>query len=122
MLQEIIVGERISIHEKVVTAASEDSSTLLYLESEELLEKIWVDTSRYTIDKILLKDKLFKQDMSVTFDGYNYSSSKPVSYKRNITMNRDTKTARLSMEVMRINFNEELSFPFEINEKYKRVE
>lgn len=122
MLQEIIAGQKISIDEKASTAGKEDSSTVLYLESDKLLEKIWVDTPHYTINKILLKDKLLKQDMTITFEAYNYSETKPFSYKRNILVNRDASTLKLSMEFTKVNFDGELTYPFEVNEKYKRVE
>ena len=122
MLQEIIVGEKISIDEKASMVGKEDSSTVLYFESDKLLEKIWVDTAHYTIHKILLKDKLLKQDMTITFEAYNYSEAKPFSYKRNILINRDASTLKLSMEFTKVNFDEELTYPFEVSEKYKRVE
>lgn len=122
MLQEIIAGGKISIDEKVAMISNEDSSSLLYLESDKLLEKIWVDTSHYTICKILLKDKLLKQDMTISFEAYNYSEAKPFSYKRSILINRDTRTAKLDIEFLKINFDGELTYPFDVSEKYKRVE
>ena len=122
MLEEIIAGGKISIDEKASMAVKEDSSTVLYFESDKLLEKIWVDTAHYTINKILLKDKLLKQDMTITFEAYNYSEAKPFSYKRNIFINRDASTLKLSMEFTKVNFDEELTYPFEVSEKYKRVE
>ncbi len=129
MLQQIIAGEKISVNEKATFATKEDSSYVLYLESDKLLEKVWVDTVSYTIKKILLKDKLLKQDMTITFDSYNslnprltVGQEKPFSYKRNIIIHRDAATMKLSMEITKAQVDEELSFPFEVNEKYKRVE
>ena len=119
MLLQIILGRKISIGEKVSMATTEDSSAILYLESNKLLEKIWVDTTHYTIQKILLKDKLFNQNMTITFEAYNYSEAKPFSYKRNIVINRDSDVLKLNMEFTKINFNGDLAFPFEVSEKYK---
>ncbi len=122
MLQEIIAGEKISIGEKASMAGIEDSNTVLYLESDKVLEKIWVNTTHYTYNKILLKDKLLKQDMTITFDAYNYSEAKPFSYKRSIAMNRNGDAAKLNMDILKISFDEPLTFPFEVSEKFKRVE
>ena len=122
MLQQIIAGEKISINEKAKLATKEDSSYVLYLESDKLLEKIWVDTENYTLKKILLKDKLLKQDMTITFDSYNSLNQKPFSYKRSIVIHRDAATMKLSMDITKAHVDEELNFPFEVNEKYKRVE
>ncbi len=122
MLQQIITGEKISVNEKAKVLATEDSSYVLYLESDKLQEKIWVDTQNYTLKKILLKDKLLKQDMTITFDSYNSLNQKPFSYKRNIVIHRDAATMKLSMDITKAHIDEELNFPFEVNEKYKRVE
>ena len=122
MLQQIIVGEKISINEKAKLVAAEDSSYVLYVESDKLLEKIWVDTQNYTLKKILLKDKLLKQDMTINFDSYNSLNTKPFSYKRSIVIHRDAATMKLSMDITKAHMDEELNFPFEVNEKYKRVD
>jgi hypothetical protein len=122
MLQQIIAGEKISIKEKAKLVALEDSSYVLYHESDKLLEKIWVDTQNYTLKKILLKDKLMKQDMTINFDSYNSLNAKPFSYKRSIVIHRDAVTMKLSMDITKAHMDEELNFPFEVNEKYKRVE
>lgn len=122
MLQQILTGEKISINEKASLVAKEDSSYVLYLESDKLQEKVWVDTGNYTFKKILLKDKLLKQDMTITFEAYNSLGQKPFSHRRNITINRDGTVYKLNMEINKAHSDEELSFPFEVSEKYKRTE
>jgi hypothetical protein len=122
MLQEIITGGKISIDERATLAAREDSSTVLYLESDKLQERIVLDTLHYTPEKILLKDKMLRQDLAIIFDAYNYSEPKPFSYQRSLTIHRDENTAVLHMDFNKVSFDEELSFPFEVNEKFKRVE
>ncbi len=122
MLQQIISGEIISINRQAGIAVYEDSSYVLYLESEKLLEKVWVDTVSYTIKKLLLKDKLLKQDMTITFDSYNSLQQKTFSYKRSIVINRDAAVMKLNMQITKAAVDEELNIPFEVNEKFKRVE
>ena len=122
MLQEIITGAKISIDERATMAGSEDSGTVLYIESEKMLERLRVDTTHYTLEKLMLKDKLLKQDLAITFEGYHYSDKKPFSHQRSIVIRRDDTTASLSMDFNRVNFDEELSYPFEVKEKMKREE
>jgi hypothetical protein len=122
MLQQIISGEIISINEKARTAAREDSSLVLYFESDKLFEKVWVNPLNHTLDKILLKDKMLKQDMTITFGGYNSLQQKPFSYKRSIVINRNGNVLKLDMDIKKARVDEELSFPFEVNEKYKKNE
>lgn len=122
MLQQILAGERIAIDEKARMAVREDSAVVIYMESDKMLQKLWVDTVNYTLQKLLLKDKLLKQDMTITFDSYNSLNQKPFSYKRAIVINRDGAVYRLDMAINRAQVNEELSYPFEVSDKYKRVE
>jgi outer membrane lipoprotein-sorting protein len=122
MLQQIITGEKISIDEKAAVVTEQDSSYVLYLESDKLWEQVWVDTQNYTLKKLLLKDKLLKQDLTITFEGYNSLNQKPFSYKRQLVINRDGATYKLDMDIRHVHCDEELSFPFEVSEKYKKVE
>jgi hypothetical protein len=122
MLQQIILGQKINIQERAILAKREDSALVIYLESDKMQEKIWVNTESYTIHKILLKDKLLKQDMTITFGLYNSLLGKPFSYQREIAVNRDGALMKLTMEITKTRLNEELSFPFEVSDKYKRIE
>lgn len=122
MLQQLIAGEIISINEKATLAATEDSSYTIYFESEKLYEKIWLNPQNYTPRKILLKDKLLKQEMTITFDSYNSLREMPFSYKRSIDIVRNSDTMHLNMAITKAQTDEELKFPFEGTEKYKRVD
>jgi hypothetical protein len=121
MLQQIITGERLDIKEKASTASYQDSVFVIYCENDHLLEKIWVDTRNYTISKILLKDKLLTQQISITFDSYNQFEGKPFSYHREIEVNRDGVLLKLTIDFTKIKLNENLSYPFEVSGKYKRL-
>lgn len=122
MLQQMLTGERFAIDDRARMAVREDSAVVIYQESDKLQQKLWVDTVNYTLQKLLLKDKLLKQDMTITFDSYNSLNQKPFSYKRSIVINRDGTVYRLDMAINRAQVNEELSYPFEVSDKYKRVE
>ena len=120
MLQQIIAGEKLDIREKASTAVYQDSTFVIYYESDKLLEKIWVNSLNYTISKILLKDKLLTQQMLITFDNYNLIEGKPFSYYRYIEVNRDGVVLKLTIDFTKIRLNEPLTYPFEVSEKYKR--
>ena len=122
MLQQIIAGEIISINPKATLALVEDSSYVLLQETDQLQQKIWLNTENYTVKKILLKDKLLKQSMAISFDAYNFSEAKPLAKKRTITITRDISVMTLSMDITKVRFNDDLQFPFEVSEKYKRIE
>jgi hypothetical protein len=122
MLQQIVAAEKIDIQEKVSTAVYQDSMFIIYSENDKLLEKVWVNTGNYTIAKLLLRDKLLKQEMTLTFEDYKDLNGKPFSYMRTIDVDRDGVKLKLTMNVVKARMNENLSYPFEVGEKYKRVE
>lgn len=120
MLQQILSGEKIDINEKAATAVYEDSMFVIYCENNTMLEKIWVNSRNYTISKILLKDKMLTQQMSVTFDNYNLLEGKPFSYSRVVEVNRNGAVLTLTIDFTKIKLNENLNYPFEVTAKYKR--
>lgn len=122
MLQELIAGNVFSINPKANLVSTKDSLFVIYEESDRLQQKIQLDNQNYTVHNILLKDKLLNQDIAISFDAYNFSEPKPFSYKRSITITRTPTVMKLSIDVLRVKFDEELQYPFDVNEKYKRIE
>lgn len=122
MLQQLLAGERLSINEKAWSLTTEDSLPVLYYETDKLQQKVWVNPVNYTITKILLKDKMLKQSIGVTFDAYNDLNGKPFSYKRSIEIVRDTAVMSLGMHISKVSLNEDLQYPFEVSDKYKKIE
>ncbi len=122
MLQQLLAGNKLNIQERAANANMQDSVYVLFAESDKLKEQLWVHPQNYTITKMVLKDKLLKQDMTLTFDVYNDLNGKPFAYKRFIEINRDGAVTRLSIEVTKVRVDEELDFPFEVSSKYKKIE
>ncbi len=122
MLEQLLAGQLIDIPQLAVAVGREDSAVILYRENNKLLEKIWLNPQNYTVGKILLKDKMLQQDMTITFEAYNLLNGKPFSYRRAVDVHQGSMGFHLQMEISRITINDSLSFPFEINERYKKVE
>ncbi len=122
MLQQALAGTKIDIQEKASTALHDDSLLLLINETDLLQERIWVEPQHYTITKMVLKDKMLKQVMTVTFDAYNDLNGKPFSYKRYVEFNRDGLLTRLQIDITKVRVDEEMDFPFDVGPKYKKVE
>ncbi len=122
MLEQLLAGQLMDIPQLALAVTREDSTLLLYRENNKLLEKIWLNPQNYTVSKILLKDKMLQQDMTITFDAYNLLNGKPFSYRRSVDVHQGAMGFHLQMEISRIAMNDPLLFPFEINERYKKVE
>lgn len=122
MMEQLLRGEKIDIAEQTGLLSREDSVLVVYLESNTMAETIKVNPINYTITQILLKDKMLQQDMAITFDSYNVLNEKPFSFKRMVEINRAGKKVTLLMEITKAQANEDLTFPFELNERYKKVE
>lgn len=122
MLQQALAGTKIDIQEKASTAVRDDSLLLLINETDMLQERIWVEPQHYTITRIVLKDKMLKQVMTVTFDAYNDLNGKTFSYKRNVEFNRDGLVTRVQIDITKVRVDEDMEFPFDVSPKYKKIE
>lgn len=122
MLQQLLAAGRIDINEQATALEQTDSFLVLYSENNHLAQTLWINPVNYTVTKLLLKDKLLQQDMAVTFGDYNLFNGKPFAYKRWVEINQGSAKVKLTMEITRLATNETLSFPFEINERYKKAE
>ncbi len=121
MIEQIIAGTKVEIPYRETNAQTENDLGVVYLESEKMLEKIWVNTQNYTIGKILLKDRMLSQEALLTFDSYNDLNGKPFSYKRSIEITRGEIKARLNLNVTRALIDEPLQMPFEITGRMKEM-
>ena len=121
-LQQLLSGQKADISEKATTIAIEDSMYVLYMETDKMQEKLWVHPLNYTITCLVLKDKMLKQSIAIKFDAYNDLNGKPFSYRRDIEINRDAQTMRLLMDINRATVNEDLTYPFEITDRLKKIE
>lgn len=121
-LQQLLTGHKADIQEKATAVAIEDSMYVLYMENDKMQEKLWVHPLNYTITKLVLKDKMLKQSIAIKFDAYNDLNGMPFSYRRDIEINRDAQTMRLLMEINRASVNENLTYPFDITDRLKKIE
>lgn len=122
MVQQTLAGQKVDIGEVASAAFWHDSAYVIYYETDKLQEKIWVQPQNYTITKMVLIDKALQQDMLITFDGYTDLNGKPFSFKRSVEINRGTYIVKLTIDVTRIIVNEPVDLPFEISDRYKKVE
>lgn len=121
-LQQLLAGQKADIGEKATAVSIEDSMYVLYMENDKMQEKLWVHPLNYTITKLVLKDKMLKQSIAIKFEAYNDLNGKPFSYRRDIEINRDAQTMRLLMEINRATVNENLTYPFDVTDRLKRIE
>lgn len=122
MLEQIIEGTPPEISPQSHALVMTDSFWVVYEETDKLLQTLWVDTTNYTIQKMLLKDKLLNQSMEITFGRYNFHEGKPFSYHRHIQLKRGDAGAVLKMDILKIATNTDVSFPFETSEKERKKE
>lgn len=121
MLQQVLAGQVIDITPAAIVTERQDSSIVVYFESDKIQEKVVLNSESYTIRQIVLKDKMIQQNMVINFEAYNLLDSKPFSYKRSIEITRGTYLLKMNIDITRATVNEALSYPFEIPERYKRV-
>lgn len=100
----------------------EDSLQLVQSESAQMRYRAHVYPQNYTLAKTLLTDKMVKQEMRITFDGYSTEQGHPFSAERNIDLKQGSKAFTLHLSYTKVKVNEPLAFPFDIDPSMKRVD
>ncbi|MCW3124406.1 MAG: hypothetical protein JWO03_64 [Bacteroidetes bacterium] len=100
----------------------EDSLYLMQAEAPKMRYRARLYPQNYTLAKSLLTDKMVKQEMSITFDGYTAEQGRPFSAERNIELKQGSKTYTLHLSYTKVKVNEPLIFPFDIDPGMKQVD
>ena len=100
----------------------EDSLYLIQSESAQMRYRARLYPQNYTLAKSLLTDKMVKQEMSITFDGYTPEQGHPFSAERNIDIKQGNRNYNLHLSYTKIKVNEPLVFPFDIDPAMKQVD
>lgn len=100
----------------------EDSLHLLQSESAQMRYRAHINPQNYTLAKTLLTDKMVKQEMRITFDGYSAEQGHPFSAERNIDLKQGNKVFTLHLSYTKVKVNEPLAFPFDVDPSMKRVD
>jgi hypothetical protein len=99
----------------------QSDSLLVFQEQNNAIRQITsVHQKNYTTQEIMLADLRWKQDLKIKFDHYKSIGDKWFPFQREISVHRGPQNMWIALEVMRYTIDEPLSFPFEVNENYKK--
>jgi hypothetical protein len=122
-LQHLVAGQLVLVENAVTDISINDSSSfIIYQESPKLFFKHILNPQSYTFNLSVLKDKLLDQSISTTFGRADSLGGKMFPVNRSMIIERGKETMNLQMEFFKYSINESLSFPFEINTGFKRIE
>jgi hypothetical protein len=122
-LQDFILGYCLKFDSKQISVRGiADSIVTIRQEDFNFQYDVHAFLQNYTIATSLLVDKMVKQQLDVTFDGYSEVAGKPFATTRNIIAKRQNDTLKLNLEFSKFRINEPLEFPFEISNNLKKVE
>jgi hypothetical protein len=121
-VQAILLGQAIDIGSAENRSFSSDSTTVLKQQNNALMQQQIVNRQNCTLQQWLLNDLMVKQAVNTTFTTYETIAAKPFATGRNYHITRGDVVMKLEVEIQKYTINEQLAFPFEINEKYRRIE
>jgi len=121
-VQAILLGQGIDIGEAENRSFSSDSTIVLKQQNGKLIQQAIVHKQNCTLQQWLLNDLMVKQGVNATFTTYETIDGRPFATGRHYDITRGDVVMKLEVEIQKYTINEQLAFPFEINEKYKRTE
>ncbi len=119
-LQNLLLGQMVNVEPSERRIFEADSFLVVNFQNQKLRQTATLHRQNYTALELLLADQQLKQDLKITFGDYRDLSGKAFAFQRFIEVNRGAQKMKLNMEVQRYTINEPLTFPFEVNDSYKR--
>ena len=122
-LQNLIVGNPVFLDSNIVSYKVNGNDEFLVLMIGEYFKHlVSLDNNEYKIlhSKLDDIDIIRNRTCDITFGGYDYSSGRPFSTYRKISVAEQSKLD-VSLDFKQYAFGEQLTFPFNIPKNYKRL-
>lgn len=120
MLQNLLLALPVALQGSEKRYFEADSFAVFQQQNNALRQTTTVHQENYTTREIMLADQRVKQDLKITFGNYRNIGEKLFPFQREINVNRGHQKMFIELEVLRYTINEPLTFPFEVNENYKK--
>ncbi len=123
-LQNLLIGQTIlNLKDKRYTSEVEGMSYLIEPKKQEELYDIlfWLNPSTFKVDKQEVRQSIEQKKLSVSYTEYQKISKEVFPKKINLIAIDKTKRTLLDLEYRSVEFNEKVSFPFEIPSGYKEI-
>jgi len=118
LLQKILVGDALFIAPEQAKIKQDKNKCTFASENEQYKYMLNFDSDNLTISTEHLTDIQSDRSISLIFDDYQSENDKLFSYARTITVKAD-EPIELSLKFSKVKWNEPLTFPFQVNEKYE---
>ena len=100
----------------------DDRYVFKYSFSDLLKATADLSSDHITLSNLTMAHPLEAQQMTMDFDDYRQFQNGRFAFERNIQANVDNNRLSLQLSFVKIEEASELSFPFNVNENYQRVE
>ncbi len=118
LLQKILVGNALFIAPEQAKIKQEKNKYTFASETEQYKYTLSFDSDNLTISTEHLTDIQSDRSISLVFDDYQSENDRLFSYARTITVKVD-EPIELSLKFSKVKWNEPLTFPFQVSEKYE---
>ncbi|MBP6456415.1 MAG: DUF4292 domain-containing protein [Chitinophagaceae bacterium] len=121
-LQDIIIGNSIGENVPIVDFAEKGGSVNIVFKGEDFLNQLTYNKSDSTLRQIQLQTTrgIYVSKINSLFGNYKLENNHKIASDRKYYYEDSKGSGSLEMEVQKISFNEDITFPFSIPEKYSR--
>ena len=111
-VEDFLLGNPLSISAKTPVRDTTSSATEFKQDDLTVFINHSADMKNYTLYSVLLKDKMVRQQMDITFDSYRPIDQKRFSCLRNINIKRGEEKIKISADIYKFGIASALEFPF----------
>lgn len=112
LLEDFLLANPLNISRQFPSRESDSAYTTFSQDDVTLFISHKADMKNYTLSGLLLKDKMMKQQMDVTFESYRNIQEKLFSCQRTINIKRGEGTINISADIYKYGTASSLEFPF----------
>lgn len=118
LLQKILLGNALFIAPEQAKIKQDKNKCTFASENGQYKYLLIFDSDNLTISTEHLTDIQSDRSISLVFDDYQSEADRLFSYARTITVKAD-EPIELSLKFSKVKWNEPLTFPFQVSEKYE---
>ncbi len=121
-LQDIIIGNSIAENVPIVDVTEKGGSVHIVFKGDEFLNQLTYNKSDSSLRQIQLQTTrgIYVSKINTLFGNYKLENNNKIATDRKYFYEDSKGSGSLEMEVQKISFDETLTFPFSIPEKYTR--
>ena len=119
LVEDVILGNSLLESKGDISSSVDQGFHVLTVSGPELKTKVWLNPEKFTKARMVIKDKVANRNMSVRYSDYRQKQGQWFAYKQDVRF-QGGRQIHLKMNFKELTLNDDVSFPFDVSDNYKK--